>query len=253
MSKIDRQSIWMRPEPGDRKPRFTRQKIAQAALAIADSAGFDAVSMREVASKLGAGTMTLYHYVRTKDDLVALMDDALMGEVLVRDDELPTGWRNKLALIAQRTHAVFVRHPWAPVAMQGAPPGPNGLRHFEQCLEALAETPLDVTSKLELLGVIDDFVFGHALRSGEARDHASKASDASGAFADFAQRQLATGDYPQTAALFGDANERQAGERLAAFSGSGRRFERGLSALLDGAQLSMQSRPKRATKPKRKK
>ena len=52
------------------------------AFAIADSKGFEAVSMRKIAAKLGAGTMTIYHYVRTKDDLVALMDDALMGEVV---------------------------------------------------------------------------------------------------------------------------------------------------------------------------
>ena len=49
---------------------------------MADAEGFDAVSMRRVASELGAGTMTLYHYVRTKDELVALMDNAIMGEVL---------------------------------------------------------------------------------------------------------------------------------------------------------------------------
>jgi AcrR family transcriptional regulator len=48
------------------------RRAAAAALAIADAEGFDAVSMRRVATELGAGTMTLYHYVRTKDDLVAL-------------------------------------------------------------------------------------------------------------------------------------------------------------------------------------
>lgn len=73
VSKTDHLPISLRPEPGERKPRLTRDRIAEAALAIADRAGFEAVSMREVAGRLGAGTMTLYHYVRTKDDLVALM------------------------------------------------------------------------------------------------------------------------------------------------------------------------------------
>ena len=44
------------------------------ALQIADDEGFAAVSMRRVAARLEAGTMTLYHYVQSKDDLVALMD-----------------------------------------------------------------------------------------------------------------------------------------------------------------------------------
>ena len=48
--------IWGRPEPGARRARFTREEIAEAALAVADAEGFDAVSMRRVASELGAGT-----------------------------------------------------------------------------------------------------------------------------------------------------------------------------------------------------
>ena len=46
--------------------------------------------MRRVAQKLGAGTMTLYHYVANKDELITLMVDAVMGELLVPEEELPT-------------------------------------------------------------------------------------------------------------------------------------------------------------------
>ena len=55
--------IWARPEPGERRARRAREQIAQAAIAIADAEGFEAVSMRRIAAELGAGTMTLYHYV----------------------------------------------------------------------------------------------------------------------------------------------------------------------------------------------
>ena len=58
--------------------------------------------MRRVAEELGAGTMTLYHYVRTKDELLALMDDAIMGEMLIPADELPTDWRAAVTAIARR-------------------------------------------------------------------------------------------------------------------------------------------------------
>ena len=44
--------------------------------------------------------------------------------------------------IAGRTHALFIRHPWALSAMLSAPPGLNAMRHMEQCLEALAETSM---------------------------------------------------------------------------------------------------------------
>ena len=192
--------IWSHPEPGGRKPRFSRDQIAAAALAIADAEGFEAVSMRRIAAALGAGTMTLYHYVRTKEDLVALMDDALMGEVLVPPGELPTGWREAIAAVARRTRAVFVRHPWALVSLLAAPPGPNGMRHFEQTLEAMADAPFDDREKLELVAVIDDFVFGHVLRAGAAS--AAVGPEAVAAARALGEARLATGEYPRTATLY---------------------------------------------------
>src|ERR1043165_2465523 len=89
--------IWVHPAPGSRRPKLTREQIATCALAIADAEGFDAVSMRRIAEELGVGTMTLYYYVRTKDDLLALIDDALMAEVVARTVPLPGGWRPAVA------------------------------------------------------------------------------------------------------------------------------------------------------------
>src|SRR5215813_14334865 len=103
MASVDDSAlIWTRPEPGTRRPKFTREQIASTALAIADAEGFAAVSMRRIAGELGSGTMTLYYYVRTKDELIALMDDAIMGELIIPEDELPEGWREGLAELARR-------------------------------------------------------------------------------------------------------------------------------------------------------
>jgi len=91
------------------KLRLSRETIAAAALAIADREGFDAVSMRRVAQELTVGTMSLYYYVKTKDELVAAMDDALMAEALL--PTLPKDWRRAITEIAKRTHAALSRHP----------------------------------------------------------------------------------------------------------------------------------------------
>src|SRR6202167_6526093 len=198
-----------------RKPRLTREKIAATALAIADKEGFAAVSMRRVAEELQVGTMSLYYYVKTKDDLIAVMDDALMGEALL--PSLPKDWRRAMTEIAKRTHAVFIRHPWALVAMLSAPPGLNAMRHTEQCLEALAETSMTGKQKLTLLAMVDDFVFGHALREA--------ATDAT-IDMEFAAAQLATGAFPRLTEMFG-------GGRIDAKKD---RFERGLRALLAGTR-----------------
>lgn len=243
--------IWADPPPGTRRPRFSREQIAEVALAIADRDGFAAVSMRRIAEELGAATMTLYYYVRTKDDLVALMDDALMGEVLVSDEELAQGWREAITAIAYRSAAAFARHPWAMQELKGARVGPNGMRHVEQSLAAVADCPLDDRSKFELLGIVDDFVFGHAIRaqngwSGPADDDKGRAMQA------FMAEQMKSGDYPHLTRVFGNLDPFGESERTMATMASDRAFARGLAAILDavpGWAATPEPEPEPARKP----
>jgi AcrR family transcriptional regulator len=231
--------IWARPEPGSRRPRFTREQIAAAALAIADAEGFEAVSMRRVAAELGAGTMTLYHYVSNKDDLVALMDDALIGESLIPDAELPTDWRAALTAIARKTRSTFLRHPWALMALRGLVPGPNGMLHFEQSLAALAQTPLGVPSKIELLGIVDDYVFGHVMRAGETHLRQAPEPEAAKALEEFGATLLKSGRYPHIAALYSAEASLEDWEKVSGLLSDEERFERGLQTLLDGAAIRL--------------
>jgi AcrR family transcriptional regulator len=224
-------SIGLRPQPGERPGRLSREKISAAALSIADSEGFEAVSMRRIAARLGASTMSLYYYVRTKADLVALMDDALMGESLVPEGELPRGWREALTAVARRTHEVFARHPWALLAMRGAPPGPNAMRHFEQSLEAVEAAPMSPEGKLALLQLVDDFVFGHSLRTAETKAWFRGDSNLARSAAALSQQLFETGAFPRTAALFSRTNPRDAARHWLTED----RFERSLAAVLDGA------------------
>jgi AcrR family transcriptional regulator len=133
--------IWLRPEPSGRKPRYSRAAIASTALGIADTEGFDAVTMKRIASELGAGTMTLYYYVRNKADIVALMQDAIFEDVLVPEGELPAGWREAETLIARRSRDAFVGHPWAVSSLNQAQFGPNAMRHYEQSAPVRSRPP----------------------------------------------------------------------------------------------------------------
>jgi len=171
-SPADDLPIWARPEPATRQPRFSRDQIAVAALAIADAEGFDAVTMRRIARALGAGTMSLYRYIATRADLLALIDDALLGESLV-PGELPADWKQAITMVARKSRQTFLRHPWAvqvlpeTAAAPARQAGPNGVRHFELSLAALASAPLSAAAKQDLLAIVDDFVIGHILRAGE--------------------------------------------------------------------------------------
>jgi AcrR family transcriptional regulator len=238
--------IWARPEPGARHSRLTRERIAAAALEIADSEGFGAVSMRRVAAELDAGTMSLYHYVRSKGDLIALMDDALMAEALVSEGEMPDSWREALTLIARRTWALLVRHPWALLSLPEARFGPNAMRHTEQSLAAADGTGLDARARLELLALVDDYVVGNALHTSESLKRAAAARadpEAVRASVEFGLDQLRTGAFPRTEALLGGRDPRRDLDGSVGPSmdvqGLGDRFERGLQAVLDGAERRM--------------
>lgn len=239
MSRSRGVPIWARPEPGARRPRLTRARIASVAVGIADREGMDAVSMRRVAAELGVGTMTLYYYVRTKDDLIALMDDAIMGELLVPADALPADWRGALTAIARRTRAAFLRHPWALSALRGALPGPNALRHLEQSLAALANTSLDEVSKFELLSLVDDYVFGHTLRLSEVEGSSMPEGEAATALIDWVAAELRSGQYPHLQMIHSEEEARDSWEQLMDRMTDEERFERGLQALLDGAAMRL--------------
>ena len=237
----DLRPIWTRPEPGSRRPRFTREQIATVAVAIADAEGFEAVAMRRVAAELGTSPMSLYHYIAGKEDLVALMDDALMAETVVPGDELPADWRQAVATIARHTRAAFLRHPWALAALHGqnAPPStpisPNAWLHFEQQLAVLATSPLDIGAQLDLLTIVNDFVTGHALRAGEMEQRRNTDPAVVEAALEFGQELLRSGRYPFIEALSRDPGGAGAGAAILDEQHFEEQFERGLWLLIDGS------------------
>ena len=234
----------MREEPGARRAGLSREQIGQTAVQIADAEGFEAVSMRHVARELDAGTMSLYHYVRSKDELLALMWDVVIRELLVPDDELSGDWRDALSKVARATRRAFKNHPWIFEAM-GKPAlgGPNGLKHFEQSLAAVSGLRVPPRERLELVALVDDYVFGFSLREvlQESYDAQGDPNMAESGLA-FFESELATGEYPNASKLFrGDLSV--AMERvMQTFSGdkaNDRRFERGLKILLDGFEKKL--------------
>ena len=236
--------IWKRPEPAGRKPRFSRDQIARAAIALADSEGFDAVTMKRIASTLGAGTMTLYYYVRTKSDIVALMQDAILADVLIPPGDLPADWREALVAISRRTREVQLAHPWSLTSLNEAQFGPNASRHYEQSLAAIASLDLPVARRIELIGILDNYVAGNALNTIESLQRARAAAanprlvtDAVAYGADL----LASGEFPELAAMSRELTDgvSESGPPLTG-SALDRQFEVGLAALLDGLVASLE-------------
>jgi AcrR family transcriptional regulator len=241
--------IWARAEPSGRRAPISRADIADAAIAVADAEGVDAVSMRRVARDLGLGTMSLYHYVRSKDELIDLVSDAIMGDQLVDEADLQKGWRPALRAIAIATRRNFERHPWILGAMQPRPravPGPNSLRHFDQSVGAVAELDVDIKTKMAIVALVDDYVFGYSLRAFlEGLEHRAEEADPGWVQAvfDYMSVELETGAYPNLADIV-DANRAAGGrdEDLSAMALDEARFEWGLDRLLDGIEAQLRQR-----------
>jgi hypothetical protein len=115
---------------------------------------------------------------------------------------------------------------------QDGPFGPNGLRHFEQSLAAVATAPLDTAAKLDLFATIDDYVFGHVMRAGEQQARAASTDPGhAAAITEYIQSQISSDQFPHLSKLARDP----AAQALADPGQLDQRFERGLQTLLDGA------------------
>lgn len=221
------QLVWSkdRRAPARRAPSVDR--IVGAALAIADSEGVDAVSMRRVASDLASGTASLYRYVANRDELLDLMIDTAQGEA---EPPAPTGdWRVDLTAVADRVRATLLQHPWLGPELSGRPAlGPNSLRRHNSALAAVTPLTADITLASNIVDAVLSYVFGavtQELAEIRARHRTGLTEDQWRAtVGPYLREAIATGDYPHFARRVMDAED----------STPTARFEFGLSCLLDG-------------------
>lgn len=158
------QLLWGREPEGRRGPRPTLsiRKIGEAAVAIADRDGLDAVSMKSVAAALGMTSMSLYRYVDSKDALLEVMLDGAYGPcpITVRDNG--SGWRARLTAWARALAATRLDHPWIPQATPKVPPtSPHVLDWTDAGVAALTDLPLDGQQRLSALLVLDGYLSSH--------------------------------------------------------------------------------------------
>ena len=140
-----------------RPPAHTRDQVVAAAIRLADAEGLAAVTMRRIATEIGAGAMSLYTYVPDKDHLLDLMVDRV-GEEFA-PVEITGDWRADLVAIAAAQRALMLTHPWLPAALPNRRlTGRNMLAYLERGLAALAPTGLGGATKMELIALVTGFV-----------------------------------------------------------------------------------------------
>jgi AcrR family transcriptional regulator len=229
--------LWMRGLGGGRRPRFTHDDVREAAMRIADREGIDALSMRRVAAELDAPTMTLYYYVRTKDEVLSLIVDGVMAEVVLPPEEvLPEDWKEAMIVIATRTRDVMLRHPWVSNITEGPSFGPASVRHFDQSLQALAHLDQPFRVKLDILNAVDEYVFGYCAQVGD-----EVAFEPYEDMVSYVEQLVAEGSYPQVEALIADKGTERLWREVQELFTDPDRFLRNILRLLDGIERSLTS------------
>ena len=221
-------------------PTLSRAEIVQAAIAIADADGADAVSMRRIAQVLNSGTMSLYWHVANKEHLLDLMLDTLVGEITIT--EQPIDWRSFLQATARENRAMLLRHRWVMDFIGGRPPlGPNMILNTERMLAALEDLNLDTADAMNILMTVSTYVMGAALR--ELREIRAQRdleqsgfdrAEAAAGTAEWCRRLKADGRFSHFLRIIEDHVDPDAEETR------DERFEFGLDCVLDGIAVQVE-------------
>ncbi len=126
--------------PPARRQRRGRSSVSADEILVAAEHvtrdGYEALTMRAVATRMGASPMALYRYFATKDELIDAMLDRVLGRIEVSG---PTDdWLADLTAFATAHRALLAGHPWAIVPLfTHSNPGINAAAIGERALEIL--------------------------------------------------------------------------------------------------------------------
>jgi AcrR family transcriptional regulator len=142
---------------------LSKERVLEAAVALAARDGIESLTMRRLADELGAGAMSLYHYVPNKEELLDGMVEMVFGEI-----ELPptdVEWRTAMRTRAISTREALNRHRWAVGLMESRrTPGPASLRVHDAVLGCLREAGFSIELTIQAYSVLDAYIYGFALQ-----------------------------------------------------------------------------------------
>lgn len=161
-SKADHGSptIWLKPAKRLRDvPALTRERIVHAAVEILDSEGQSGLTIRKLAARLNAGATSLYWHVETRDDVLELALDSVLGEIPLPTEALE--WDKELVRFLTDWRQTLLRHPWS-TSLFGFRPllGPNALARSEHLRATLIRTGLSEVEVIHAGYTLSNFVLG---------------------------------------------------------------------------------------------
>lgn len=215
--------LWGLTEPPTprRGTGLDRDTIVKAAIEIADADGIEAVTMRRIADRLNTGPMSLYRYVPDKDALVSMMIDAVIGNIPVEPEDIPSTWREGMRLLAEATWRISRDHRWYPEATMVRPPlTPRGMAGLELGLSIFDGFDLGIGIKAQFVAAVHFSVLSAAMNlaieeRGRARMNMTE-EDIMREGAPFMQKVITSGRYPRVTAFITEAEHLDEEEQMRA-------------------------------------
>ncbi|MBE1490583.1 TetR/AcrR family transcriptional regulator [Plantactinospora soyae] len=156
-------SVWTRQRRQREQPALSQERIVSEAVHLLDVDGIDALSMRSLGNRLGAGATSLYRHVATKDELIELVVDEVYGELEVPDVTDPAHWREVAARSAHDVRSMTLRHPWVAAVLGQvglASLGPNLSRVSEGMLALFEVAGFDLEEADQAMNTLIAYVIG---------------------------------------------------------------------------------------------
>jgi AcrR family transcriptional regulator len=149
-------AAWQAPAP---RQFLTREQIVREALRLLDDVGFDGLTTRRLAERLGIQSASLYNHMRDKHELLTLLANAICQEVSPPPANTP--WRAQLESIGRDYRRVLLRHrDAARVLLATLPLGPDRLLLIERVLAVLRSAGFSPTQAADAANVFNTFVTG---------------------------------------------------------------------------------------------
>jgi TetR/AcrR family tetracycline transcriptional repressor len=202
------------PKP-QAEPALDQRQIVQAALGLLDEVGFDGLTMRSLAKKLGIKAASLYWHVRGKQDLLSLLAEEICAPMREPDRTLP--WPNQLEVLGHEYRRVLLAHRDAArvLASSGGPSGPHRLRLTEIVLRTLIDAGFGHKEAAYAGFLLNDYVTMFVLEETQyANAEAESASEDSSEGVQKWVEALPPNDYPSVVALADYLTEPDVDERF---------------------------------------
>ena len=149
-------------ESAGRAPLST-ERVIDAAVQLADTAGLKALSMRKIGQALGVEAMSLYAHVANKDAILDGMVDRVLGQVEIPAVDAP--WKPAMRQRAISAQAVLMQHRWAISLVESRSAlGPAAMRYYDSIIGCMRQSGFSIALAAHAFSAIDSYIYGFVLQ-----------------------------------------------------------------------------------------